>query len=402
MTNSPCLLFAEFGANMRYFRGRALKFAFSICFILCLAFLPRLESLAAPSVNLPAFYDANDLFQLYFKDSKVDDLHIVAGAMASGTNNVGSLWDVGKENQPSRVFRNNSAYVTISTNNWIRITSREWWVGFGRGKREEYRGNGDAAQLWIDLNSGVNTKQSYAPSVQSTRISGDWVGVGRYVAFKAGDVQGTAEIAFRSIDAEEYLARSLVGNVSGEDFEGMLRIESSNSSLGSVRGRGWSLDASAGFTIGNRWMGKFSVEGLAGKIRWRGLFVDDGWITSPGVFTDPEGFLHNCGGISGASWREDATLKINPCWRLDLILIGNPNLLIGVIGRPGDRTLPSVGAAWSQRTQWLPYFRCYPTQSRLEVGAVGRSWQFRISGDDWIFSSPKHAEIAVSAAAISF
>ncbi|MDI6828547.1 MAG: hypothetical protein QME62_08705 [Armatimonadota bacterium] len=389
---------------MEQFNRRSFKFAFIIIFAICIVFFAQLASLANSSISLPAYHDVNDILRLRFKDSHVNGADVLVGAMASGTNNIGSLWDVGKENQPSRVFSNSSAYVTISTTNWVRITSHDWWVGFGRGKLEDYRGNGDAAQLWIDLNSGVNTKQAYAPSAHSTRIVSEWFGVGRYVSFKAGNIHGTAEISFRSLTADEYLERSLVGNVQGEDFEGMMRIVSANSSSGSIKGKGWSLDASAVFTIGGGWDAMFSVEGIIGGIRWRGLFVDDGWIISPRVFTDRDGFLHDCGGISGMSWREDAIFRISPHWRVDLIRSCrcHPNLMIGAVGRSANSALPYVGAAWPQKKRWMPYFRCYPTQNRMELGTVSRGWYIRISGDDWIFSSPRHAEIAVSASALSF
>ena len=362
----------------------------------------RLQVTASPSVTLPILFDANDLLGFRFEESSRDSLRLRVGGAASGMNNVGSIWAIDEDGQPARDFDNTRAYAVLQTTEWIRLAHRGWWIGCGRGMRDAYEGNADAGQLWIDLHADGKTQPAYAPAVSSVRIEASWWAVGRTFPFRAGEVRGTGDLVLRRITADDYLARSLVGKVEGEDFSGMLKAISSETAAGTVRGHGWSLDVQGRFTLGTNWEGQITAEGLLGEVSWRGLYVEDGYILSPRVFTDREGFLHDCGGISGMGWHEDLTARINPFYRLDLVYMRRPNVLLGAAWQSGTRTVPNIGLAWPQPKPWLPYLRCYPTQNRLEIGAVGRGWQIRVSGDDWLDASPKHAEIALTVSPLRF
>ena len=357
---------------------------------------------ASRSVSLPTLFDANDVLQARLTARGAGGLRLQVGRAVSGMNNVASLWRITKDNQPARHFDDTSAYAILQDVGWVRATDERWWIGFGRGKRDAYQGNADAGQLWIDLHAAGQTRPAYAPVAGNVKIEASWYGVGRTFPFRIGQARGTGSVLLRGLAADDYLARSLVGQVEGEMFSGMVKIVSADTGTGLVRGRGWSLDTQAEVRLGKRWLAQGTVEGLLGRLTWHGLAVEDSYVVSPRVFTDPEGFLHDYGGISGAAWSEDMRLRLNPYYRLDLICSSRPNTLLGVAFQAGTRTAGSAGLAWPQSKRWLPYLRCYPTQNRLEVGAVGSGWQVRISGDDWLPVSPKHAEIALSASALSF
>lgn len=130
--------------------------------------------------------------------------------------------------------------------------------------------------------------------------------------------------------------------------------------------------------------------------------MEDSYITSPGIFTDREGFLRDYGGITGARWTQDMKASLNPYYRLEVISAGRPNVLLSLIRQTGVRSSVGLGLAWPQRRHWLPYARFYPAYKRTEIGAVGRGWQIRMAGDDWLFASPRNAEVGLSAAPIKF
>ena len=384
---------------MTIFRRRRTHATAAFILFLNMCALP--SAAASPSVSLPSLSDSDDLLQTRLARS-ARNTRLEFAASVSGINNVGSLWDISEKDQPAGRFRDDSAYAVLQMAERVRVIHRGWWIEYGEGRRQAYDGNADAAQLWIDLHADGQTQPAYAPVVKGTRIDVSWWGVGRTFPVRAGNIRGTGSVLLRRITSDDYLSRSLVGQVQGEEFSGMMKVIAANSPTGRVGGEGWAMDVQGTFALGAHWQGQIVAEGLLGKITWRGLAVQDSYILSPRVFADPEGFLRECGGMSGAKWYEELNASINPYYRMDLICTERPHILLGLAYQAGTGSVPSIGLAWPQSKAWLPYLRYYGTQNRLEIGAVGRGWQFRVSGDDWIAASPKHAEVALTASALRF
>jgi hypothetical protein len=361
-------------------------------------------STASPSLILPTLFDSSDLLQSSVAGPGAPSaLKLEGGAMGTATNNVGSIWVVGDTKQPAHDYGSSSAYAVLQDSRWLRLSHGGWSLSYGSGKRSAYAGNADAAQLWIDMHAEGRTQSAYAPEANSVRVTASWYAVGRDFPIRAGNLSGVGNLSLRRVIASDYLARSLVGEVGPTGmFTAMMRSVSAESAGGKIGGDGWAVDGQLRLRCGDRWLGQVTVEGLLGQVSWNGLIVDDSRIVSPRTFTDPQGFLHDCGGISGATWTESRTARLNPYYRLDLIRTGRPNILCGIAFQSGSRSTPNLGFAWPQRKKWLPYTRYYPVQRRFEIGAVGPGWQLRISGDDWIYASPQHAEVAVSAQALRF
>jgi hypothetical protein len=251
---------------------------------------------------------------------------------------------------------------------------------------------------------------TYSPELKNTRISYSWLGVGREFPFKFSKARGKGRVILRRIESDDYRGGSVVGQVIGENYSGtgadsytgMMRIMSSRAPEGVVVGRGWTVDAQADFSAGERIKGMVTCEGLAGYVSWHGLNVQDTFITSMGVFEDPEGYLHDFGGISGAEWREDVKLDLAARYRLDMLYMHEPSLMLGIAYREGDGASVSTGAAWTHSKSLIPYFRWHISDQALELGAVGRKLQLRILSDDWLFTSPEHMEVNLTATALTF
>jgi len=359
---------------------------------------------ASPSLSLPAVFDSSDLLQSCVAGPVASNaLQLQAGAVGTATNNVGSIWVIGDAKQPAQDYGSSSAYAILQNSRWLRLSHEGWFLSYGAGKRTAYAGNADAAQLWIDMHAGDRTQSAYAPEANSVRVTASWYAVGRDFPIRAGNLSGTGNLSLRRVVAYDYLSRSLVGEVGPTGmFTAMMRSVSAGPAGGKIRGDGWAVDGQLRLRCGDRWLGQATVEGLLGQVSWDNLIVEDSRIVSPRTFTDPQGFLHDCGGISGATWTESRTARLNPYYRLDLIRTGRPNILCGIAFQSGARSTPNFGFAWPQRKKWLPYTRYYPAQRRLEVGAVGRGWQIRVSGDDWLDCSPKHAEVALTVSPLRF
>ena len=345
---------------------------------------------SASSVNLPTLDNQYRLLQ--FAHS-LDGIEVETAA--SGITNVSPLLHI-DDDRPSHDFTDSSAYAELQWAGRVRIIQRRWWVEYGIGTRERYDGNQDAGQLWIDLHADGQTQPSYAPEASDFRIGASWIGVGREFPLRLGRAHGTGSMLIRRLTADDLRIRYLTGNVEGDDFTAMMKVISSDGRSG----EGWSLDAQTRMALGDRWLGQFTVEGLWGRVSWRQAYIEDAYIVSPRVFEDPDGFLHDYYSVSGVIHYEDRSYAINPYYSMDLVRKGKPDLLLGVAWQRGIGTFPAFGAAWPQSKPWLPYMRYYPTQGRLQVGAVGRGWQFRISADD--FGSPKCAEVALSGTGFRF
>ena len=345
---------------------------------------------SASSVSLPTLDDQADLLRLR---SNPQGLEVESAV--SGTTNVSSLLKL-SDDQPAHDFDDPSAYAELQWAGRVRINQGRWWVEYGTGSRERYDGNTDAGQLWIDLHSEEQTQPSYAPEATGFEIRASWIGVGRSFPLRLGDAYGTGSVLIRRLTADGFRHRALKGDVAGEDFTAIMRVIDSDGR----QGQGWSLDTQTRLALGNRWLGQFTVDGLLGRISWREIYIEDSYIVSPRVFEDPEGFLHDYYSVSGVIHHEDRSYSINPYYSLDLVRKGKPSLLLGVAWQSGIGTLPAFGAAWPQSKSWLPYLRYYPTQGRVQIGAVGQGWQFRISADDLTY--PRHAEIALSGTGFRF
>jgi hypothetical protein len=347
---------------------------------------------AAESIRLPGLFAADDVLAAASRDTTLPTELIIAG-MASGTSNVGGLWSLTDQGQSPRAFTDARGKADLHVTGGIGLRSREWLICYGRGTREHYSGNADAAQLWIDLHAAGQTQPRYAPVVNTERIGLSWYGLGRRVRIRAGTVSGQGELFVRALVADDLLQRALVGEVEGDAFAGMLKIRDAGSR---VEGRGWSADARLSLAVSERWHALLTAEGLLGDITWTKLPVEDSYLISPGVFTDVDGFIHRIGGASGAAWRETVTLNILPTYRLQLLADTRPALLIGAEYESGDAIQPMLGIAWRRGARQAVDLRLYPADRQVAVGFTGSGWQLRIAGDDWLAGDPSNLQATLA------
>ena len=356
----------------------------------------------AISLILPTTSDPNDLLQYCISPTEPPELQLQAYARGITTSNIGPMSELGGGDMPARTFGDARAYATAQYTGSLKISYRRWWVGYGQGQRWSYDGNSDAAQLWIDLHADGQTQPSYAPQASDATIATNWYALGHDFPLHAGSIEGLADLCLRRISVPKFRARSVVGEMQGEEFTAMMRtVTWDTRDHGKVPGVGWSLDGQMKLKY-EKWLGQMTVEGLLGEVSWHGLKIEEANIVSPRTFTDPEGFLHDMGGITGAYWYEDRSIRLNPLYRMDLVHQGRPNVLLGCIWQSGTEAAPNFGIGWSQPKKWMPYSRYYPVQGRLEIGAVGLGWEARASAGRPFTLNPQHMEFGLSASALRF
>lgn len=311
---------------------------------------------------------------------------VQTGGIADGAMNLGSLWAYNEKGHAYRPFTDAAARAVMARSAWLRAEHGRWFLTAGSGQRIRYTGNQDAGQLWISLHAVGAPERDYAPVLTGTDFTTSWVGVGRRVPVRAGAARGELWVAARMIEADELRTLSGAGTMAQSDFTGMIRQISSIGATGSVRGRGWALDAGARVRVGRRWEGIAAAEGLRGKVTWRQAYVVDDLVVSPRVYQDPDGFLHDFGGITGAGWREDLTLKLEPSYQFDLLYHGPLTVNLG-LGIADSEHAPRVGVLLPTRLGTV-LLRLYPDDPSLEIGAAGRGWLITLRADDMPSSAP--------------
>ena len=346
---------------------------------------------AAESLRLPAFFIGDDVLALTLRDAH-GPVELSVAATASGESNVGPLESLTDEGQPPRAFTGTDGKADLQMGGIIAVRARDWLVCYGEGMREGYAGNHDAAQLWIDLHAAGQTQPYYAPVVNTDRIEASWYGVGRRFRVRSGTVTGRADLIVRALATDDFRQRALVGEVEGDVFSGMLKMRSAGPQ---VEGRGWSVDSRLFLALDARWRALVTAEGLLGEIAWEDLRVNDSYLTSPGVFTDVDGFLHQVGGASGAAWHEDLTLRIAPLYRVELLAATHPAFLCGASYQQGKMIKPMLGLAWLRSSQAL-YLRLYPMEKQVEIGAAGDGWQLRVASDDWLRGDSSNLSVTLA------
>lgn len=325
---------------------------------------------------------------------------VTGGSTALGDNNIESLWEINEDDCPPRRVTEDSAYARLAYGSWASARKGRWTLGWGSGSMEAYDGNRDAGQLWLDLHGTSEVTGDYTATAAGVKYTLSWYTLGHQLDFRTHGVQGSANLFIRYLHTDDFLERTLTGQAHGEeDFTAMVRTMSAAGS-GGTPGAGWVLDTRITARKG-RWDGTLSAEGLFGQLRWRNVAIDDDLVVSPRILTDNEGFWHTVGGISGAGWRDNITLSVQPRYRATLVYRGAPTMFGEVQTGQGD-TIPGLGIAWPQTRGWMPYLRAFPTRNTLEVGATGRRWRVSIAADDWLTAAPRNAAITLTGGPITF
>ncbi len=352
----------------------------------------------AEKIPLPPTFITQDIVAASSISHNPSQYEIEVGGCVGVFNNIRSIWTLASKDQSSMRVDSDMPYARLRFGQWARLSNKNWFVAIGSGFRDEYDGNQDAAQLYIDLRTKSSTQDDYAPIASDLHVAASWYGVGRQIDLKVGDIDTNTQVMARYLRMTDLLARHLEGSVTSKDFVGDVRILSSDYS-DRVFGSGWALDFRTTFKAKQNWEGLVAVEGLLGHVKWENLADHNVHIQSTYVFTDPDGFYRDAGGISGIAKKRNLSIGVNRSCRFELMRKSkNVCLLGGLSWQEGYDSVPDFGVAIKKYKSITPYTRVYPTESRLEIGAAGRGWHLAFSGDNWLFASPKDATVDLSAA----
>lgn len=355
------------------------------------------------SVDLPGLLDITDFLRDGLAPVESSAIGIGGERTVSASNNILPLRRMTDRSQPVTHFGGSHADALLEDRESFYLESGDWWVGRGYGRTDAYEGNSDAAQLWLDLRAKSMTRETYLPYAQRNMVSASWIGVGRRIPVRMLGGDGQVRLMVRRITVDDYWAGVATGSYRNDEFTGMVKTLVSETAQFRSTGEGWSLDVDARLAIGHRCRARVCVEGLIGRVSWDAITLEHRFVQSPTVFTDPDGYLRDNGGITGVWSRDHLSLRANPRYQLDMVLAGSPDLLMGVSVRKGWPSIPYVGGAWECRdSARLFHLRYFPTEGRYEIGALGRRWHARLSADSLSSASAKRVEASISASVSAF
>lgn len=362
---------------------------------------PVAMAFTPPSLSMPHVFDPNALLQDMMRKPNVNGVSVEIDASASAMNNVGSIWELTDDRQSSKEFTKSSGYAVLQSAGKTRLAFGRFSVYAGQETRSAYTGNNDAGQLWIDYHADSYSREIYNPVIGSTMLSSDWYGIGYACPVRIGKMKVSTNTVLRSVSAQDFSSRYLTGQLtnSGENFSAMMRTISSDTFS---PGHGWSLDSQAQCLVNDHLMVQAVAEGIFAGINWDSVNVDDAYVQSLSVFTDPDGYLRDYGGIDGMESTQKCHVRPKGYYRLDMAYMDRTDLMFGMVFPVDVPSSVYLGAAWPTKKDISPYFRYYPSYKSLEIGGIAKGWQFYISGDDFLFASPMHAEIGVSVNALRF
>jgi hypothetical protein len=354
----------------------------------------------AEKIPLPPTFITQDIIAASAISHNPSRFEIDAGGCVGGFNNIRSIWSLASKDQSPIRVDSDRPYARLRFGQWARLSNKNWFVAIGSGFRDEYDGNQDAAQLYVDLRTRLRSQDDYAPIASDLHVAASWYGVGKQIDFKMGAIDTSTQVMARYLRMTDLLARDLEGSLTTEEFSGNIRILSSDYS-DRVFGSGWALDFRSTFKANNTWEGLVAVEGLLGCAKWENLADRNLYLRSAYVFTDPDGFYRDAGGLSGTTQKRNLTLDINRHCRFELMRKSKTVYLLGGMSwQEGYDSVPDFGVAVKKYKSITPYTRVYPTENRVELGATGRGWHLAFSGDSWLFASPKNATVDLSAALV--
>ncbi|HEX2951349.1 MAG TPA: hypothetical protein VHV83_17530 [Armatimonadota bacterium] len=343
----------------------------SLCLTVLFLWMASCFPVQATSLTLPPTLPSQNPCIIDFPFSDINAPYSIDfGASGGGNTNIGPIFDITEDHQAPHSFSDHSAFATLDTGYWSCFRSGRWFIIAGSGNRQQYQGNRDAGQIWIDTHSDTSLAGNKSPQLAMYDLQMKWYGIGYQMPYRHQNIHGTTWVMARYLDPQELLMGTAIGDVDGSDYTGMVRLLSTKERP-QASGRGWALDAGFSSQIGRDLRCSISAEGLLGEITWKNISVSDLYVSSPRVFEDPNGFFHDYFDAEGAQWREDLHCTITPVVTT-MVGYGQKPMISTGIRYQNKKAIPIFGAAMPWPGHGTSFIDIQPTYSSCEIGYSGK------------------------------
>lgn len=326
------------------------------------------------------------------KPEPASGIRLVGWASLTGDNNVLPLSRGDDRRLPPLRHGASNAYFAGSKLGRLGLSVGAWSLTYSSDQADLYKGNRDAAQLYLDSKSGAFDPAALgAPVASMSRSAAARWRVGYLAPVRSGAAQFVVDIGASYVRTQRVQFGRLEGATVGESFTGDLMIESTRPfERPANRGHGFSLDVGGTIRLGPRASAGIWVDNLIGFVDVGHLQVIQSTVKTNQVQTDPDGFLTNAPVLGGTVTERSARLALRrrvdaaaafstrgPTWAL--LYRGDYATWFGAAGiwrLPGGRWW---FALWSRPGQW-------------EAGVDWRGWTAQIG---FASANPESARQAV-------
>ena len=277
---------------------------------------------------------------------------------------------------------------------WATVEVGHWRFGYGEGQNQRYFGNHDAGQYWLDSNSTTPVTGNFTPQFTLTSLNLNWYGAGYTLPFHIRQVQGNGWLMLRGLTSDALQTGSADGMINGSQFAGMARLLTSANSPG-LAIYGWALDAGINLQLSPHWRCAVNGEGLAGELTVQNIATWDMYLTSPQIFTDPQGITHVYYSADGATWQQNVNFGFQPALNA-IVGYGTHITLFAGLQCQESQLSALCGVA-------LPCFRrstatlSYSTQDHaVQLGYLSKRLTVSIALDSLDLQAVQHVQTQVS------
>ena len=313
-------------------------------------------------------------------------------ASLAGDNNVLPLSQGDDRSLPPLRHEASHAYFAGAKQGRIALSMGAWSLTYASDRADLYKGNKDAAQLYLDSKSGAFDPVAIgAPFASMSRSAAARWRVGYLATVRSGAARFVVDIGASYLRTQRVQFGRLEGATAGQSFTGDLLIESTRPfERPANRGHGFALDVGATFRLSERVTAGIWADNLVGFVDLGHLQVIRSTVKTNQVQTDPDGFLTNAPALSGTVTERSARLA--PRRRMDAAAAySTRGPTWALLFRSDYATWAGAAGIWRiPGGRW--WFALWSRPGRWEAGAEWRGWTAQVG---FASTNPESARQAV-------
>jgi len=316
----------------------------------------------------------------------------------NAVTDVGTLWTYHDKHQPPSSFTPHDARAALNEGAWLTARHGRWQFTLGKGSREAYSGNQDAGQLWLDLHTSNPPARQLSPQITKEQLDTTWCGVGYTIPWQTRGMHGACRFGTRLMQIDSLGLGAAIGTVANNDYSGMVKLYTLTPG---ERGYGWCSDIQLTADAGPHWSFLLRDDGLAGQLVCRHVTVTDGFVTSPQIIQDADGFVHSIFGLSGAEWQHALTLNVKNTLDVGVTYRG-PVVFTALVEHSEHENTPFFVLTWPCARTLSFSAGFSPTHGVGTLGINTRYLRCYLSADDWPSTSPRHLTVNLAVSPVVF
>ncbi len=287
----------------------------------------------AQSLNVAPSTTEGDRIRRLVGQLQNEPLTITIRGFARGDTDVIPLDKASERHGVRRIYNGTGPYFDAYESESIEASRGLWRFGYSWTRADLYQGNHDAAQVYLDSQSGSLTDAATgSPRATMNKTSATRWQLGYQCPLTIAGHRAELYAAASYLRMQRVQLGSLTGSTTGDAFAGTLSFLSTlDMDPSETHSDGLSVDAGLCVQVDDRWRISLQCENLASRVWQRGLQSIVADVATNTIVADEDGFLYGAPLVSGTTSRTNLRTELRR--RID------------------------VGGAYRQdRTSWVAFF----------------------------------------------